>query len=54
MIDRIYALEDIKKPSYKAYLLHNYILMVEDKDLPNVFHRFMQRLCFGVRWEKIK
>lgn len=21
---------------------------------PNAFHRLMQRLCFGVKWERIK
>lgn len=26
---------------------------VEDHRVPNRFHRWMQKLCFGVVWEKI-
>lgn len=21
---------------------------------PNMFHRFMQRICFGIKWERVK
>ena len=26
---------------------------VEDRQVPNWFHRKMQQLCFGIVWEKI-
>jgi len=25
---------------------------IATKDEPNAFHRWMQRFCFGVKWEK--
>ena len=28
--------------------------MVEDHRVPNWFHRKMQTLCFGIKWQKIK
>ena len=28
------------------------ILRVTEGNVPNAFHRFMQRVCFGFRWQK--
>ena len=45
----------LKPPKYgwKCRLVHNTWWMVEEGREPNWFHRKMQELCFGVKWEKI-
>jgi hypothetical protein len=45
----------IKTPKYtwKCILTHNTFWMVEEGKQPNWFHRKMQQLCFGFKWEKI-
>ena len=44
-----------KNPKYtwKCKVLKNVTWMVEDGNEPNWFHRKMQELCFGFKWEKI-
>ena len=40
--------------AWRCYLGSNLMLNVEEGKQPNAFHRLMQRLCFGFRWERIK
>ncbi len=44
----------IKQPKYtwRCQLHPGTYWMVEDHRVPNRFHRWMQKLCFGVVWEK--
>jgi hypothetical protein len=44
----------IKPPKYtwKCKLTNNTYWMVEEGKEPNWFHRKMQELCFGIKWEK--
>lgn len=46
----------IKLPKYRwrIRLTHNTYWQVEEGKEPNWFHRKMQELCFGVKWEKVK
>lgn len=46
----------ISLPTYawKCELCKNTFWYVEEGKQPNAFHRFMQRLCFGIKWERIK
>jgi hypothetical protein len=41
------------KYSWKCQLTHGTYWYVEEGKQPNAFHRFMQRLCFGIVWSKI-
>lgn len=45
----------IKPPKYRwrIRLTHNTYWQVEEGKEPNWFHRKMQELCFGVKWEKV-
>jgi hypothetical protein len=45
----------IKSPKYawKCELMKGTWWMVEEGKQPNRFHRKMQELCFGFKWEKI-
>ena len=45
----------IKSPKYawKCELMKGTWWMVEEGKQPNWFHRKMQELCFGFKWEKI-
>jgi hypothetical protein len=45
----------IKMPKYtwRCQLHPGTYWSVEDHRVPNRFHRWMQKLCFGVVWEKI-
>ena len=44
----------IKNPKYtwRCRLIHGTWWMVEEGKQPNWFHRKMQELCFGFKWEK--
>ena len=37
---------------WSCYLLENTIFTPVKDDVPNRFHRWMQELCFGVKWRK--
>lgn len=41
------------KMSWKCELHPNTYWHCEEGKQPNAFHRFMQRLCFGVKWSRI-
>lgn len=45
----------ISKPKYtwRCHLLTNTYWNVEEGKEPNWFHRKMQQLCFGIKWEKL-
>ena len=45
----------ISPPNYtwKVRLIHNVYYMVEKDKQPNLFHRKMQELCFGVKWSRV-
>lgn len=45
----------IKKtmPTWRCRLTNNTYWNVEDGNQPNWFHRKMQQLCFGFKWEKV-
>lgn len=44
-----------KTPKYawKCELHPNTYWQCEEGKQPNAFHRFMQRLCFGLKWTRI-
>lgn len=50
------TITSIKSPEYSDYKCEicgvTYIPL-KGKE-PNIFHRFMQELCFGVKWRKRK
>lgn len=41
------------KYAWKCELHPNTYWHVEEGKQPNAFHRFMQRLCFGVKWSRV-
>lgn len=41
------------KMDWKCELHPNTHWHCEEGKQPNAFHRFMQRLCFGVKWTKV-
>jgi hypothetical protein len=41
------------KMSWKCELHPNTYWHCEEGKQPNSFHRFMQKLCFGVKWSRI-
>jgi hypothetical protein len=45
----------VKTPAYpwKCTLVSGTYLSVQEGQQPNWFHRKMQQLCFGFKWEKI-
>lgn len=45
----------LKLPVYEwqYQLVKGYVVLVEKGNEPNRFHRFMQRLCLGIKWSKI-
>lgn len=45
-----------KQPVYawKCQLIYGTYWHVEEGKQPNWFHRMMQRLCFGIKWERLK
>jgi len=54
-IDKEYnAAYTIKVPDYKwkCQLTKGTYYFVEEGKQPNAFHRFMQKLCFGVIWRR--
>jgi hypothetical protein len=40
--------------AWRCHLIPGVVYHLEEGRQPNAFHRLMQRLCFGVRWERIK
>ena len=42
------------KMAWKCELHPNTFWHVEEGKQPNAFHRFMQRLCFGVKWSRVE
>lgn len=41
-------------PIWKATLINGLVWnQPGDKPPPNAFHRFMQRLAFGIKWERL-
>jgi hypothetical protein len=51
-----FQMEALPKPSdWDCYLLggpKGIVLRPAEGHVPNAFHRFMQRVCFGFRWVK--
>lgn len=43
----------LPKYAWKCQLHSNTYWYVHEGKQPNAFHRFMQRLCFGVKWSRI-
>ena len=45
----------IRQPKYawRCWLTYNMYWSLENGKQPNWFHRKMQELCFGIKWEKI-
>jgi hypothetical protein len=43
----------IPKYTWKCQLMEGTYWHVEEGKQPNVFHRFMQSLCFGFKWSRI-
>lgn len=39
--------------AWRCRLNNSTLWIVEEGQQPNTFHRFMQRLCLGAKWEKI-
>jgi hypothetical protein len=40
--------------AWRCHLIPGVVYQLAEGKQPNAFHRLMQRLCFGVRWERIK
>ena len=40
--------------AWRCHLVRGVVYHLEEGKQPNAFNRLMQRLCFGVRWERIK
>jgi hypothetical protein len=40
--------------AWRCHLVPGVVYHLEEGRQPNAFHRLMQRLCFGVRWERIE
>lgn len=41
------------KYSYHLHITPSFIINIVEGREPNWFHRWMQKICFGFRWEKI-
>jgi len=41
------------KYTWKCQLMEGTYWHVEEGKQPNVFHRFMQSVCFGFKWSRI-
>lgn len=39
---------------WRVEVMKDVYWMREEGEQPNAFHRFMQRIFFGFKWEKIK
>ncbi len=39
------------EPKAKIKIGNSYFCVFDSKDIPNAFHRFMQRLILGIEWE---
>jgi hypothetical protein len=50
--DGIYCI-NVPKMTWKCELHPMTFWHCEEGKQPNAFHRFMQRLCFGVKWTRI-
>jgi hypothetical protein len=48
-----YSTIKVPKYTWRCQLHPGTYWSVEDHRVPNRFHRWMQKLCFGVVWEKI-
>lgn len=40
------------KYSWKVEIAPTFFVYVQDGRVPNVFNRFMQRLCLGFKWSR--
>lgn len=50
-----YAEYDPPKPSgWRVWYLPGCFYQPLEGEVPNRFHRFMQRVCFGFKWERVK
>lgn len=54
MGDQGYRIYSPPKDAWRCYLAPHFCINVPEGKQPNRFHRWMQRLCFGFRWERIK
>lgn len=41
------------KYSYRVHINDGFVINIIKGQEPNWFYRWMQRICFGFRWEKI-
>ena len=48
-----YKIYSPPKASWRCELHPSTYWHVQEGKQPNAFHRFMQRLCFGIKWSKI-
>jgi hypothetical protein len=51
--DGSYSVWKVPTYSWKCQICPNTYWHIEDGNQPNRFHRFMQKVCFGVEWSKI-
>lgn len=42
----------VPRPPWRCEI-HGLTFLCEEGKQPNAFHRFMLRLCFGIRWEYV-
>lgn len=56
LVFRFPSAPSAKGPHWKCQMTPGYdglaLRHVPEDRIPNAFHRFMQRVCFGFRWEK--
>jgi hypothetical protein len=48
-----YAFIDTPEYAWRCHIGYNLVYQLEEGRQPNAFHRLMQRLCFGIRWERV-
>jgi hypothetical protein len=48
-----YELIKPPEPSWQCQLTQGLVYFVVEGNQPNAFHRFMQRICFGLKWSRI-
>jgi len=48
-----YKIYSPPKASWQCQLTPDHVYLVVEGNQPNAFHRFMQRICFGLKWSRI-
>lgn len=53
--EEICTVRQLVPPKWRVHLLPGvHYNLAGDKPVPNAFHRLMQRLILGIKWERVK